>query len=119
GMPVRTIAVNISEVQLRSADFLENLFAILGATGLDPGSLELDVSERVLAKEPARTASILKTLKNWGVQVSVDNFGTGDCNVRSLQKLALSALKIDRSFVCGITRRADETALVRAMIGMG
>jgi EAL domain-containing protein (putative c-di-GMP-specific phosphodiesterase class I) len=104
---------------LRSPDFLESLFAILGATGLDPSSLELDVSECVLAKEPARTASILKTLKDWGVQVSVDNFGTGDCNLRNLQKLALGALKIDRSFVRGITRRGDEMAMVRAMIGMG
>ena len=119
GMPARTMAVNISEIQLRGAGFVESLFAILGATGLDPQFLELDVSESVLAREPARTASILKTLKGWGVQVSVDNFGTGGCNVRSLQKLALGALKIDRSFVCGITKRADEMVLVRAMIGMG
>jgi diguanylate cyclase (GGDEF)-like protein/PAS domain S-box-containing protein len=119
GMPPRTVAVNISEVQLRSADFLEGLFNILGATGLDPSCLELDVSESVLAKEPARTASILKTLRNWGVEVSVDNFGTGDCNLRSLQKLALGALKIDRSFVRGIAKRGDEMAMVRAMIGMG
>lgn len=119
GLPARTIAVNISEVQLRSANFLESLFSILGETGLDPGCLELDVSEGVLAKEPARTASILKTLKGWGVQVSVDNFGTGGSSLKSLQKLALGALKIDRSFVSGIRRKADDTTLVRAMIGMG
>jgi predicted signal transduction protein with EAL and GGDEF domain len=119
GLPPRTVAVNISEVQLRSADFLESLFAILGATGLDPGSLELDVSECVLAKEPGRIAAILNTLKDWGVVVSVDNFGTGDCNLKSLQRLALGALKIDRSFVRRITKRGDEMAMVRAMIGIG
>jgi EAL domain-containing protein (putative c-di-GMP-specific phosphodiesterase class I) len=113
------MAVNVAGTQFQSEDFLDDLFAILGATGLDPGSLELDVTESVLWTNPERTAFVLKALKDRGVQVSVDNFGTGNSNLSSLQKLPLDALKIDRSFVRQITTVPDGTTIVRSIIGMG
>ena len=76
GMPARTMAVNISEVQLQDDHFLDGLFETLNATGLDPGSLELDITESALRKRLQQTASILKVLRDRGVKVSADNFGT-------------------------------------------
>ena len=119
GMPTRTIAVNISEMQFRSKDFPDGLSAILSETGLDPDSLELDLTESALIRHPERTAFILKTLRDMGVHVSVDNFGTGKSGFRSMQKLPLDALKIDRSLVHQIAKAADGAATLGAIVNMG
>ncbi|MGO9323328.1 MAG: putative bifunctional diguanylate cyclase/phosphodiesterase [Terracidiphilus sp.] len=119
GIPAKTIAVNVSGVQFQSEDFLDGVFAALGKSGLDPGLLELDVKESVLMRDPERTAFILKTLADKGVQVSVDNFGTGNSSLSSMQKLPLNAVKIDRSFVRQITTLPGGTATVGEFINMG
>ena len=119
GMPAKTMAVNVSGAQFQSGDFLDGLFAVLGKTGMDPGFLELDVTESVLMNHPERTAFILKTLRDRGVQVSVDNFGTGNSSLSSMRKLPLNALKIDRSFVRQITTVPGGTTAVGAFINMG
>jgi len=119
GMPAKTIAVNVSGAQFQSRDFLDGIFQTLGKTGLDPGLLELDVAESVLMNHPERTAFVLKTLRDRGVHVSVDNFGTGNSSLSSMQKLPLNALKIDRSFVRQITTVPGGTAAVGAFIEMG
>ena len=64
-------------MEFRDENFLEGVFAILEETGLDPRSLELELTESVLMKHAESTASILKTLRARGVQVAVDDFGTG------------------------------------------
>ena len=99
GLPAKMMAVNVSGTQFQSGDFLDGLFAVLSKTGLDPGLLELDLTESVLMHHPERTAFVLKALRDMGVQVSVDNFGTGNSSLCGIQKLPLNALKIDRSFV--------------------
>jgi predicted signal transduction protein with EAL and GGDEF domain len=103
GRHAKTMAVNVSGAQFQSRDFLDGLFETLSKTGLDPEFLELDVNERVLMSDPERTVLLLKTLKDRGVQVSADNFGTGDSSLSSMRKLPLKALKIDRSIVRQIT----------------
>jgi diguanylate cyclase (GGDEF)-like protein len=118
GMPAKTMTVNVSGVQFQSKDFLDGLFAALNKTGLDPGFLELDVNESVLMHHPEHTAFVLGTLRAKGVQVSVDNFGTGNSSLSSMQKLPLNALKIDRSFVRQITTIPGGTAAVEAFIEM-
>ena len=118
GMPAKTMAVNISGVQFQSEDFLGGLFAALNKTGLDPGLLELDVTESVLMHHPERAAHILKSLRDTGVQVSVDNFGTGNSSLSSMKDLPVNAIKIDRSFVRQIATVPGGTAAVEAFIGM-
>jgi diguanylate cyclase (GGDEF)-like protein/PAS domain S-box-containing protein len=118
GMHAKTMAVNVSGTQFQSGDFLDGLFAVLSKTGLDPGFLELDVTESVLMKHPERTAFVLKTLRNRGVQVSVDNFGTGNSSLSSMQELPVNSIKIDRSFVRQITTVPGGTAAVEAFIDM-
>jgi diguanylate cyclase (GGDEF)-like protein/PAS domain S-box-containing protein len=118
GRPAKTMDVNVSGAQFQSRDFLDGLFAVLSKTGLDPALLELDLTESVLMNDPERTVFILKTLRDRGVQVSVDNFGTGNSSLSSMQKLPLNALKIDRSFVRQIATVPGGTAAVEAFIDM-
>jgi diguanylate cyclase (GGDEF)-like protein/PAS domain S-box-containing protein len=119
GLSAGTMAVNISAMEFRDDRFLEGVFAILGETGLDPRSLELELTESVLMKRVESTEAILKTLRARGVQVAVDDFGTGYSSLSYLRKFPIDALKIDQSFVRQITSTPDETSIVTAMISMG
>ena len=118
-MLAKAMAVNISGTQFQNEDFPDGLFAILGATGLNPESLELNLTESFLLTNPGRSTFILKTLKDRGVQVSVDNFGTGNTDVTNLKKLPLDALNIDRSLVRQITTVPDGVTNVKTLIGIG
>ena len=119
GLPVATMAVNISALEFRDENFLEGVFAILKDTGLDPSSLELELTESVLMKRAESTACILKALRATGVKVAVDDFGTGYSSLSYLKKFPIDALKIDQSFVREITTAPDETTIVTAVISMG
>ena len=119
GLPLGTMAVNISAMQLRNENFLEGVFAILQDTRLDPRLLELELTESVLMKHAESTASILTALRDRGVQVAVDDFGTGYSSLSYLWKFPIDALKIDQSFVRQITTVPDETIIVKAVIGLG
>jgi diguanylate cyclase (GGDEF)-like protein/PAS domain S-box-containing protein len=119
GLPLGTMAVNISAMEFRDRNFLEGAFTILKDTGLDPRSLELELTESVLMKRAESTESILKTLRARGVQLAVDDFGTGYSSLSYLRKFPIDALKIDQSFIRQITSAPDETTIVTAMISMG
>ena len=119
GLPSPTMAVNISAMEFRDEHFLEGVFAILKDTNLDPGLLELELTESVLMKRAASTESILKALRARGVRVAVDDFGTGYSSLSYLRKFPIDALKIDQSFVRQIASAPDETAIVTAIISMG
>jgi diguanylate cyclase (GGDEF)-like protein/PAS domain S-box-containing protein len=119
GLPLGTMAVNISAMEFRDENFLEGVFAILKDTGLDPRSLELELTESVLMKRAEATESILRKLRARGVQLAVDDFGTGYSSLSYLRKFPIDALKIDQSFVRQITTAPDETTIVTAVISMG
>ena len=119
GLPLGTVAVNISAIEFREENFLEGVFAILKDTGLDPSSLELELTEGVLMKHADSTALLLEALRARGVRVAVDDFGTGYSSLSYLRKFPIDALKIDQSFVRQITTVADETTIVTAVISMG
>jgi diguanylate cyclase (GGDEF)-like protein/PAS domain S-box-containing protein len=117
GLPVSTMAVNVSAMEFRDDNFLDNLFGILAETGLDPKNLELELTESVLMKRAESTASILQAVRERGVQVAVDDFGTGYSSLSYLRKFPVDALKIDQSFVRQISA-GDDTTIVTAVIGM-
>jgi EAL domain-containing protein (putative c-di-GMP-specific phosphodiesterase class I) len=119
GLPFTTVAVNVSAVQFRDERFLERIFAALRETGLDPGNLELELTESVLMKQPELAASILKKLRDRGVVVSVDDFGTGYSSLSYLKKLPLDALKIDQWFIHELGKNPDDAAIAIAIISMG
>jgi diguanylate cyclase (GGDEF)-like protein/PAS domain S-box-containing protein len=119
GLALGSIAVNVSAMEFRNENFLEGLFATLAETGLDPRSLELELTESVLMKRAESTESILQTLRARGVRLAVDDFGTGYSSLSYLRKFPINALKIDQSFVRQITTTPDETTIVTAVISMG
>jgi diguanylate cyclase (GGDEF)-like protein/PAS domain S-box-containing protein len=119
GLPLATMAVNISAMEFRNDAFLQGVFSVLGDTGLPPEFLELELTESVLMKHAETTESILRTLRARGVQLAVDDFGTGYSSLSYLRKFPIDALKIDQSFVRQITTSPDETTIVTAVISMG
>ncbi|MEP6731298.1 MAG: EAL domain-containing protein [bacterium] len=118
GLTVPTMSVNVSAMEFRDEHFLETVFAILEETGMEPGLLELELTESVLMKRVESTATILRSLRESGVQVSVDDFGTGYSSLSYLRKFPLDALKIDQSFIRQISTAGDDTTIVTAVINM-
>jgi EAL domain-containing protein (putative c-di-GMP-specific phosphodiesterase class I) len=113
-----TMAVNVSALELRDENFLENLFAILSDTGLEPTSLVLELTESVLMKHAEAAACILQTLREKGVKVAIDDFGTGYSSLSYLRKFPVDTLKIDQSFVRRISTAGGDAPIVTAVINM-
>ncbi len=119
GLPLSRMAVNVSAIEFRDKNFLDGVFAVLDETGMDPGSLELELTESALTKHVEWTESVLKALRSKGVQLAVDDFGTGYSSLSYLRKLPIDILKVDQSLVRQIGPAYDETGIVTAVIGMG
>jgi diguanylate cyclase (GGDEF)-like protein/PAS domain S-box-containing protein len=118
GLPPVSIAVNVSAMEFRDEGFLEGLSVILRETGLNPESLELELTETVLMKRAESSAAILQILRQKGIRVAVDDFGTGYSSLSYLRKFPIDSLKIDQSFVRQITTGGDDVAIVSAVINM-
>jgi EAL domain-containing protein (putative c-di-GMP-specific phosphodiesterase class I) len=119
GLKLGTIAVNISAIEFRNENFLERINSVLSDTGLDPKSLELELTEGVLMKHVDSTTFILAALRATGVSLAIDDFGTGYSSLSYLRKFPIDTLKIDQSFIRQITTSPDETSIVTAVIGIG
>jgi diguanylate cyclase (GGDEF)-like protein len=119
GLRTGPMAVNISSAEFRHRDFLQNLRAILEDTRLGARHLELELTEGALMQHPQSTTVVLRALKAVGVQLAIDNFGTGYSSLSQLKRLPIDALKVDQSFVKGITTDPDDAPIVSAAISMG
>jgi EAL domain-containing protein (putative c-di-GMP-specific phosphodiesterase class I) len=118
GLPIGSIAVNVSALEFRNEDFLESLFATLKETGLDPKALELEVTESALMKNAESASTILQILRKAGVRIALDDFGTGYSSLSYLRKFPLDALKIDQSFVRQIADSSGGNTIVSTIIAM-
>lgn len=116
--PIR-MSVNVSALQFRSEDFLKSLLTILADTGLEPESLNIEVTESGLMERAKLGIPILQSLRERGVEVAVDDFGTGYSSLSYLRMLDVDTLKIDQSFVRAITTSPDDTSIVSAIISIG
>lgn len=112
------VAVNISFKQLHADNFLEMVIDALDKSGLEPRQLELELTERVLAEDIARTGELLKKLKQMGVFLSLDDFGTGYSSLSYLMHFPFDYLKIDRSFIKDIYNNHEHASLTTAIIAM-
>lgn len=113
------IAVNLSPVQFRFGDLVGLVHSILYETGLMPGRLELEITEGVLIRDRATALSVLRRLKVLGVKISMDDFGTGYASLSSLQAFPFDKIKIDRSFVSGVSWNGQSAAIVRTILSLG
>ncbi len=119
GLPLRTIAVNISSIQFRDDQFVKNVFDVLHDSGLDARSLELELTESALMKRADCATRVLKTLRAGGVRVALDDFGTGYSSLSFLKRFPIDVLKIDESFIREIVRSPNDMSIVAAVIGLG
>lgn len=119
GLPPVVMSVNTSALEFRANDFLANLRGILEETRLQPRYLELELTESVLMRDVTSTDSVLHALSAMGIQLAIDDFGTGYSSLSYLRRFPIDTLKIDSSFVDGMTLDANDASLVRAVISMG
>ncbi len=113
------IAVNISARQFHDRDLSQTVIRILEETDFPPKYLELELTESSIMQNAEFAASMLNRLKSMGVNISIDDFGTGFSSLASLKRLPIDALKIDQSFVREANSDPDDAALVMAIITLG
>jgi len=113
------IAVNLSPVQFRLGDVAALVHSVLLETGLNPGRLQLEITESVLIGDFQRAIAILRRLKALGVRIAMDDFGTGYSSLSYLQAFPFDTIKIDRAFISNLERNEQSAAIVRAVIGLG
>jgi len=119
GLLAVPVAVNISSLEFRNEQFLQGVQVALKNSCLDPGYLELELTETVLMRHAESTAHALGQLKAIGVRLAVDDFGTGYSSLSYLTRFHIDALKLDQSFVHDIVDSADDAIVVSAVISMG
>jgi diguanylate cyclase (GGDEF)-like protein/PAS domain S-box-containing protein len=119
GLEPIPIAVNISAVELRAKDFPAAVGAILTETGLEARFLELELTETFLMQDSTATSAVLHDLKRLGLKLALDDFGTGYSSLNHLKRFPIDTLKIDRTFVRGITTKSDDASIVCAVISTG
>lgn len=119
GIPLPHICVNVAKAQLLSSTFTLTVKRILHKHELEPGSLELELSERGVLSGDYDIINRLHELKNLGIRLSVDDFGTGESAIGYLRALPVDVLKIDRSYIEGLTINDKDAALVSAMVALG
>ncbi|MCL2913479.1 EAL domain-containing protein [Shewanella corallii] len=113
------IAINFSSVQFRQCEQLQQrILQVLAEVGLPPDRLEMEVTESIFIEQDTCLINTLNHLKSVGVQLSIDDFGTGYSALSYLQRFSFSKLKIDRSFIQGMTNNVADRSLVNAMLAM-
>ena len=117
GNPALFVSVNLSARQFMAADLVDDVAAILAETGLEPGALELEITESVVMDQSETGIRVLRELRDHGVRLVLDDFGTGYSSLAYLKHLPLDTIKIDRSFVAGIEEIADRS-IVDAVIAL-
>ncbi|VEF47945.1 diguanylate cyclase/phosphodiesterase [Bacillus freudenreichii] len=118
GFPHIKIAVNISIKQFNEQNFVESVSQILNETKLNPEYLELEITESIAIMDHSITLKKLHALKNLGVKISIDDFGTGYSSFGYLQKYPINILKIDKSFITGISNNKDSAAIVKCILAL-
>jgi diguanylate cyclase len=115
--PLR-IAVNLSAQQFKLKSLVTTVREALAVAGLDPGYLELELTESAVMHDPESSIEVLRQLSGLGVRISVDDFGTGYSSLSYLRRLPLDKLKIDHSFIREVAVSRDDAEIVRAIISL-
>jgi EAL domain-containing protein (putative c-di-GMP-specific phosphodiesterase class I) len=118
GLPPLRVSVNLSPAQLAQPGLVDSVESALLDTGLDPGLLDLEVTESALMNHEQSAAAQLARLRDQGISISLDDFGTGYSSMSYLKNLPLDCLKIDQSFVRGIETSPGDAAITDAILSM-
>jgi diguanylate cyclase (GGDEF)-like protein len=113
------IAVNVSLLQFRDGGLYDTIVRALAEAGADPQLLELELTESLLMDDKDAAIAILHRLKGHGLRIAIDDFGTGYSSLAYLKRFPIDSLKIDQSFVRGLSTNPDEAAIATSIILMG
>lgn len=113
------LSVNLAGAQLRQPNLLGRIEQLLREHQLEPGLLQLEITENFIMSQAEEALTVLHQLKKLGVQLAIDDFGTGYSSLSYLKRLPLDILKIDQSFVRGLPDDPHDAAIVRAIIALG
>jgi EAL domain-containing protein (putative c-di-GMP-specific phosphodiesterase class I) len=116
GLPPVRVAVNVSVKQFQEQAFLQRVQKILNETQLSPNWLEIEITESTLMKSEKNIMSLLQTLKQMGIFLSIDDFGTGFSSLDYLKSFDVHALKVDRSFIYSISEKDDKFLITQMII---
>ena len=117
GMRNLRVAINVSSTQFYDRAFSGKVKQAVLVSGLESGSFELEIAEPTLSSH-SRATSVMQELREVGVQLAIDDFGSGGCSFADLKQMPVDTLKIAPTFVHNVTHRADDAAIVQAMITM-
>ncbi|MGE5673007.1 MAG: putative bifunctional diguanylate cyclase/phosphodiesterase [Mycobacterium leprae] len=112
------VNVNLSARQFQQGDLVEDIGMALSQAGLAPAKLQVEVTETAIMADVKAAAATLGRLKATGIQVAVDDFGTGYASLSYLKRLPLDVIKVDRSFIDGLGHNKVDTAIVELIIGL-
>jgi diguanylate cyclase (GGDEF)-like protein len=118
GYPIG-MAVNVSGRQLDTDQLIADIEGALSQSGLDPGALTIEITETSLMRNVEETARRLAAVKQLGVRIAIDDFGTGYSSFAHIQRFQVDALKIDRSFVTGLTHNEEGETLIHTLVQLG
>ena len=118
GLEPVPVAVNVSSRQFSDTDLLQVVTEVLAETRLEPRYLELEITESAMLVDEEATTRALAKIRDLGIQISLDDFGTGFSSLSYLRRLPLDTLKIDRSFVMDLPDDPDAKGIVAAIIAM-
>ncbi len=116
GLSPPPVAINLSPRQFSDAHLIDDIDAILAETGMDAAHLQLEVTESAAMEDPQRTFEMLDALRQRGLHVYIDDFGTGHSNLGQLKRMPIDALKIDKSFIDDVLTDSDGAEIVNAVI---
>jgi EAL domain-containing protein (putative c-di-GMP-specific phosphodiesterase class I)/CHASE2 domain-containing sensor protein/GGDEF domain-containing protein len=111
-----SVAVNVSAADLADPAFVTKVRAILAEQGVEPGKLTLEVTESAIIRSAAAAISVLNQLRDLGIRLSIDDYGTGQSTLSYLKQLPVHELKIDKSFVTAICDNSNDEIMVRSTI---
>ncbi|KQV54108.1 MULTISPECIES: bifunctional diguanylate cyclase/phosphodiesterase [unclassified Duganella] len=118
GVPVVPVAVNIAASQFARQDFDTTVEDALGRYAIDPGLLELELTESLSMGDPMGSIALMQRLRAIGINLAIDDFGTGYSNLSYLKRFPIDRLKIDKSFTSGLASNTEDHAIVTAVISL-
>lgn len=118
GLPPIRVAVNLSARQIGERDFVQSVKDVINATGLDPSCLELEVTESMVMHNVEEVVVILNSLNEMGIQISLDDFGTGFSSLAYLKRFPIDRLKIDQSFIFNCDSDAGDAIIAQTIIAL-
>jgi len=119
GLALSRIAVNVSAIEIGRSTFADEVRDLLSSVPLDPGVLEIELTESAIIGNLAESSRQMRKLRALGVRLAIDDFGTGYSSLAHLQSLPLDTLKIDRSFLQAIRNPLDKSPIVEAILVLG